>query len=413
VNNSKKICARNDNVNTVSFYDATNQLTADGTTTTVTYDAAGNRNNGSYNQQPGNLLQSDGTWTYAYDYEGNETSKTIPGTGEQWTYGYDHRNHLTSVSHKPTTAGAVDLTVTYVYDALGNRIEQDVWKPATGTVVTKFALDGWKTANGHLVGNDNWDVWAGVNSDGSLKTRYLRGDVIDQVFARVDKSGSTLTPYWDLNDRMGSVRDVTDNQATVVDSITYGGFGNITAETNSTYRGRYAWTGRELDVETGLQFKRARYYDSGTGRWLTQDPLGFDAGDSNLYRYVTNKPTVATDPSGFDEFEWMDPFDLRFSQRTAGGVPRGSPPGTPPRVIQRRQSMARGWVGEPLDAVLTTDGVVTLDNTRAAVAREVGMTRIPVTVHAPSDPLTRDNVGRFGKATTWGEALDYRTAVFS
>jgi hypothetical protein len=34
------------------------------------------------------------------------------------------------------------------------------------------------------------------------------------------------------------------------------------------------------------------------GRWITQDPLGFVAGDTNLYRYVTNKPLIATDPNG-------------------------------------------------------------------------------------------------------------------
>ena len=35
------------------------------------------------------------------------------------------------------------------------------------------------------------------------------------------------------------------------------------------------------------------------GRWIGQDPLQFNAGDSNLYRYVNNAPTNATDPSGF------------------------------------------------------------------------------------------------------------------
>lgn len=29
-------------------------------------------------------------------------------------------------------------------------------------------------------------------------------------------------------------------------------------------------------------------------------PLGFEAGDENLYRYVTNQPTIATDPSGLE-----------------------------------------------------------------------------------------------------------------
>jgi RHS repeat-associated protein len=63
-------------------------------------------------------------------------------------------------------------------------------------------------------------------------------------------------------------------------------------------RGRYGYTGREEDVETGWQYNRARYYDSVNARWISQDPLGFDAGDSNLYRYVKNSVTAREDPSG-------------------------------------------------------------------------------------------------------------------
>jgi uncharacterized protein RhaS with RHS repeats len=32
---------------------------------------------------------------------------------------------------------------------------------------------------------------------------------------------------------------------------------------------------------------------------ISQDPIGFQAGDANLYRYVENGPTTAIDPSGF------------------------------------------------------------------------------------------------------------------
>jgi RHS repeat-associated protein len=63
-------------------------------------------------------------------------------------------------------------------------------------------------------------------------------------------------------------------------------------------RGRYAWTGREYDGTTGLQDNRARYYDPRAGRWTSQDPLGFDAGDSNLYRYVKNGVAAWNDPTG-------------------------------------------------------------------------------------------------------------------
>jgi len=56
---------------------------------------------------------------------------------------------------------------------------------------------------------------------------------------------------------------------------------------------------REFDAETGLYYNRARYLDPTTGRWTTQDPLGFAAGDVNLYRYVGNTPTLLVDPSGY------------------------------------------------------------------------------------------------------------------
>src|SRR5438046_4435459 len=104
------------------------------------------------------------------------------------------------------------------------------------------------------------------------------------------------------------------------DEITYDGFGNITNETNAAYGGRYKYTGRELDVETGLQFNRARYYDVTTGRWISQDPLGFDAGDSNLYRYVTNDPTTHSDPSGQEVLGgWSAIHDLQTWLKDGSG----------------------------------------------------------------------------------------------
>jgi uncharacterized protein RhaS with RHS repeats len=42
-------------------------------------------------------------------------------------------------------------------------------------------------------------------------------------------------------------------------------------------------------------------YDPMVGRFLEEDPIGFAAGDPNLFRYVRNSPTNATDPSGLQE----------------------------------------------------------------------------------------------------------------
>ena len=60
----------------------------------------------------------------------------------------------------------------------------------------------------------------------------------------------------------------------------------------------YDFTGREFDDESGLYYYRARHYDPGVGRFLQADPLGFAAGDLNLYAYTWNDPANWTDPNG-------------------------------------------------------------------------------------------------------------------
>jgi RHS repeat-associated protein len=74
----------------------------------------------------------------------------------------------------------------------------------------------------------------------------------------------------------------------------------------------FAYTGRERDEETGLYYYRARYYDPAVGRFVSEDPLGFAAGDTNLFRYVRNVPVLRIDPHGKTEddpyYRWWNPF---------------------------------------------------------------------------------------------------------
>jgi RHS repeat-associated protein len=162
---------------------------------------------------------------------------------------------------------------------------------------TRYAYDGWNPAKQGGIGNEAWDIWADMDADNQVTTVYFDGDGIDDKWARVTSGNDER---WLLQDRLGSIRDITDHDGAPVNTIAYDPWGNVLSQTAGGVDelGRYAWTGREVDVETGLQYNRARYYDPSTGRWLNQDPLGFDAGDSNLYRYVNNAPTNGTDPSG-------------------------------------------------------------------------------------------------------------------
>ena len=62
-------------------------------------------------------------------------------------------------------------------------------------------------------------------------------------------------------------------------------------------RNTQQYTGRENDA-TGLYYYRARYYDPGTGRFVSPDPIGWAAGQTNGYAYVGGDPFNRTDPFG-------------------------------------------------------------------------------------------------------------------
>ena len=74
--------------------------------------------------------------------------------------------------------------------------------------------------------------------------------------------------------------------------------GNAPSASRMPFRDRLR--ARESDPETGLYYYRARYYDPAPGRFLNEDPVGFDAGP-NFYRYVSNNPVNEVDPSGLAE----------------------------------------------------------------------------------------------------------------
>src|SRR5262249_8277100 len=157
-----------------------------------------------------------------------------------WKYSYDLKNELTEADQY-NSSNVLQQSVAFKYDAFGNRIEKDVTTNGV-TTTTRFALDGWDPAKAGASGNAGWDVWADLNSSNQLTTRYFRGDAVDQLFARIDSG----TAYWELTDRQGSIRTIIDANATVKDQITYDGWGNA-SQTNSTYGGKYLYTGREFD----------------------------------------------------------------------------------------------------------------------------------------------------------------------
>jgi RHS repeat-associated protein len=249
------------------------------------YDASGNRTNAGYQTGTNNRLLSDGTYSYTYDNEGNRTSRTNIATGEVTSYSWDYHNRLTGVTIKDIN-GTLIKAVGYTYDVYNQRISKSVDSEGTGAAAPQTELYAYEGSNISLV----------FDGQGNQTHRYLYGTGVDQILADETQTGVN----WALVDNLGSVRDILDNNGTLLNHITYDSFGQVSAQTNAAIDFRYGYTGREQDRQTGLDYYRARYYDAATGGFLSEDPMGFAAGDYNLSRYVFASPTNFTDPSGLE-----------------------------------------------------------------------------------------------------------------
>lgn len=77
----------------------------------------------------------------------------------------------------------------------------------------------------------------------------------------------------------------------------YGEWGNVLNEVNPhNIEQLIRLPGQQCDEESGLYYNRHRYYNSGLGRYITQDPIGLNGG-WNPYQYPLN-PIANTDPLG-------------------------------------------------------------------------------------------------------------------
>jgi RHS repeat-associated protein len=256
-------------------YDTRDRLTAathpNQTNESYTLDDVGNRaashHGSSYSYQPFNRLVTANSNTYAYNANGNLTSKTDASGSWTYTWGYEDRLKQASKS------GGV--TVTYSFDALGRRVQRT--SSAGGT--TKFVYDGG-------------DVVRDLDGAGTTIADYLNLPGIDNKLRQTVGGSSS---YF-VTDHLGTTRAFADTSGNVTSSLGYDSYGNITSGSAAT---RYTYTGREMDADAGLMYYRARWYDPQQGSFISEDPIGFEGG-FNLYTYVENNPVNDMDPFGLE-----------------------------------------------------------------------------------------------------------------
>ncbi|WP_162668091.1 polymorphic toxin-type HINT domain-containing protein [Gemmata massiliana] len=290
----------------VYTYDALNQLTGysrgtlNGTKTGITgtasrnqtwdYDAVGNwdsvTTNGTAQTRTANaqneITSVSGATTPTYDANGNMTKDE---TGQQ--YVYDAWNRLVTVKN----SGGTTIKA-YTYDGLSRRVTET----ASGTTTDLFYSKDWQVLEEKVGSNTtNRYVWSPVYVDAMvLRDRDTNAD------------GTLDERLWTQQDANGNATALVDGSGAVVERYVYDPFGNVTvldASWNvraggSSYAMVYLWQGLRRDTVTGIYHARNRDVSPTLGRPLQSDPLGYAAGDANLYRWEGNSPITHVDPTG-------------------------------------------------------------------------------------------------------------------
>ncbi len=128
-----------------------------------------------------------------------------------------------------------------------------------------------------------------VLADGT--NTYLYGN------GRIAQAGST-TEYF-LGDALGSVRQLADSASVVMLTQSYSPYGETISSMGSG-ASAYQFTGESRDAN-GLTYLRARYYNSGDGRFVSRDTWGGDYNrplSLNRWGYAEGSPVMYSDPSG-------------------------------------------------------------------------------------------------------------------
>ena len=271
--------------------------------TTWTYDAVSNRQtrnsttNGLtvYTYDPNDRLiteVSNGTTTtYGYDLNGNQISKSDGTTST--LYRYSGENRLMDVD----IDGNGSADVTYEYDVDGNRVS----RTESGATVF-YQIDSNRSLAQTVV-----DYSTGSTVIASYT--FAGNSLVSQ-----HRGGSTATYH---TDSLGSVRQLTDQAGTVLNTYTYDAFGSVIAQTGS-FENEFLFDGQRRDQTTGLDYLRARNYDAGTGRLTSVDPFDGTLNDPvslHNYLYAAANPVNASDPTGLFTL-----VEISFSTSTIADV---------------------------------------------------------------------------------------------
>ena len=343
---------------TESFgYDSLDRVISSSRENGFSYDEVGNRTGSGEVYNNLNQLLSNNDFEFTYTGNGNVATKKNKKTNEVFEFYWDIENQLIQVQMKKNLT-ELSKTIDYKIDGTGRRIGRSVTDhlKAKASYARKYFYD-------------NEDILLEFDENDQLIAAYLHGPGIDRPLAMlrdINKNSSFEDNeiFYYTRDNLGSIRELVNTQGKVVQRYSYGVYGTTRLEKDNPNDSQvfienpYAYTGRIWEQETGLYDYRARYYSPETGRFLSEDPIGFLAGDFNNYRYVKDNPLIFVDPYGLFSHECFYKIISRgdaFVQWTGGLIV-----GVDKSAAQKR------WIGYGL--ITIAGGVLILDTAAAAGA---------------------------------------------
>lgn len=263
-----------------------------------------------------------------YDENGNLKNTTCNDTEKVRDYTYDNENRLKAVKENGS------LLMAALYDGNGDRIfrldyrknsdyvsnqagtAENVYYPS-GSVNSAYDTDA--ILNEMLIPNGvtnntaiNYELTGYINDINTEYTQTLmefgaNGNTTNVYEYGDGRNSATIngTKGYYLYDGRGSVAGLTGNSGGSMITYRYDVYGN-TIKSNNTLNNPYQYNAEYTDSSTGLQYLRARYYDSSQGRFTTKDTLLGSTEKPitrNLYTYCGNNPLNITDPSGHGWFK--------------------------------------------------------------------------------------------------------------
>jgi RHS repeat-associated protein len=339
--------------------------------------------------QPPPDLPSAQTVTYNLDKAGNRSgSNGVVNNSGSISYTPNALNqYINSVGPDPITNGPEHeihayQSVTYTY--LNDTHLIEVAAPNTDYRLAYDALGRCvkRTLNN---GNPTYYIYDGdkpIQEIGPQWASTIYGMGVDEPVIRF----TSTDIYYFYQDHEGSVTHVRNNGGTLVERYRYDAFGNPTimdgnwhVRTVSAIGNRFMFTGREwaagqwatVNPPLGFYEYRARAYHPGLGRFMSEDPKLFDAGDYNLFRYCHNDPEDLIDPMGLQDQLRLPISDDR--QRLLDGELK---------YLDKLQH-ALGWSGGAIQMGLVNQAI-------GQVSQALGGLHIAQIAAEPKNPNARD-----------------------